>query len=90
MQIQFITTRHLENSKGEEKGRVRIIKLVGEEDATVELTCPECNHSEKRKEPWEEPFVVGEKANKKFNVECSKCDFKVRLLKLKKEMKKKK
>jgi len=90
MQIQYITTRPLENSKGEVKGKIRIIKLVDEAEATVELTCPECSFSEKRKEAWEEPFVVGERANKKFNVACSKCGFKKRLLKLKKEMKKKK
>lgn len=90
MQIQFITTRPLENSKGEVKGKVRIIKLVDEADATVELTCPECGFSEKRNEAWEEPFVVGEGAKKKFNVVCSKCGFKKRLLKLKKEKKKKK
>jgi|YelNatPaOPRAMG01_1025707.scaffolds.fasta_scaffold07222_11 hypothetical protein len=88
MQIEYITTRDLANSKGEVKGRVRIIKLVGEEEATVELKCPECGYFEKRKEKWEEPFVSGQGQNQKFNLKCSKCDFSVKLLKLKKEIKK--
>jgi predicted nucleic-acid-binding Zn-ribbon protein len=87
MQIEYITTRDLVNSKGEVKGKVRIIKLVGEEEATLELNCPECGYSEKRKEKWEEPFVSGQGQNQKFYVKCSKCDFSVRLLKLKKEIK---
>lgn len=90
MQIEYITTRNLENSKGEIKGKIRIIKLVGEEEATVELTCSECGFSENRKEAWQEPFVVGTGANKKFTIKCRKCDFQIKLLKLKKEMKKKK
>lgn len=76
------------NSKGEVKGRVRIIKLVGEEEATLELICPECNNSEKRKEKWQEPFVSGEGLNQKFNIKCSNCNYSVQLLKLKKEIKK--
>ncbi|MEM7825346.1 MAG: hypothetical protein QW412_00615 [Candidatus Aenigmatarchaeota archaeon] len=85
--IEYITTRDLVNSKGEIKGRVRIIKLVGEEYATLELKCPECNHSEKRNEKWQEPFISGQGQNQKFYVKCSKCNFSTKLLKLKKEIK---
>ena len=90
MQIQYVTARNLENSKGEEKGKARILKLVGEREATVDFTCPECSFSENRKESWLEPFVIGNGANKKFNIKCSKCGFSVELMKLKKEIKKKK
>ncbi|MEM5882821.1 MAG: hypothetical protein QXQ77_01095 [Candidatus Aenigmatarchaeota archaeon] len=88
MKIEYITTRDLTNSKGEIKGRIRIIKLVGEEEATVEFTCPECNYSEKKREKWKEPFVFGQGLNQKFNVKCSNCNFSTQLLKLKKEIKK--
>ena len=90
MQIEYITTRPLENSKGEVKGKVRIIKLVNEEKAALELTCPECGNSENRKEDWAEPLVEGTGANQKFNIKCNKCGFSVKLMKLKKEAKKKK
>jgi len=88
MKIEYITTRPLENSKGEIKGKIRIVKLMGEEEATVELTCPQCGFSEKRKEAWQEPFVVGTGIKKKFTVKCGKCGLQIKLLKLKKEKKK--
>lgn len=90
MQIEYITTRNLENSKGEVRGKIRILKLVGEKEATVEFNCPECNSVENRKENWAEPFVEGTRANQKFNIKCGKCNFSVKLSKLKKEIKKKK
>ena len=87
MQIGYTTTRSLENSKGEAKGRIRILKLVGEKEATVEFTCPECNSAENRKENWTEPFVEVTGASQKFNIKCGKCGFSVKMLKLKREMK---
>lgn len=90
MTLEYITTRELQNSSGKITGKIRILKLGEEPDANVELTCPECSNSEKRKEAWSEPFVTGAGANKKFNLVCSKCGFKINLLKLKKEAKKKK
>ncbi|HKZ45282.1 MAG TPA: hypothetical protein VJ343_01100 [archaeon] len=90
MQLEYITTRPLENSKGEAKGKARIVKLVGKPQATIELTCPECNHSESRKEDWSEPLVEGTGKNQQFNIKCSKCNFSVKMMKLKKEAKKKK
>jgi len=87
MQIEYITTRNLENSKGEVKGRVRILKLIGEEEAIVEFTCPECSSVENRKESWIEPFAIGTGAKQIFNIKCRKCEFSVKLLKLKREMK---
>jgi predicted RNA-binding Zn-ribbon protein involved in translation (DUF1610 family) len=89
MAIEYITTRNLQDSSGKIKGKIRILKLVGETEATVEYICPECGFTEKRKENWEEPFVEGTGLNQKFNFQCHKCGFKMKLIKLKKEVKKK-
>lgn len=90
MSIEYITTRDLLNSKGEKRGRVRILKFLGEDEAQVELTCPECGFSEKRKEKWKSPFVEGTGKNQTFLIECKKCGFKTKLPKLRKLIKKKK
>jgi len=90
MALEYITTRELENSSGQTTGKIRILKLGEESDANVEITCPECSNIEKRKEAWGEPFVTGSGAGKKFTLACSKCGFKIKILKLKKEAKKKK
>lgn len=90
MAIEYITTRDLQDSSGDLKGKIRILKLTEETEATVEYTCPECEFTEKRREEWKEPFIEGTGANQKFNVQCKKCNFKIKLLKLKKEAKKKK
>lgn len=84
--IEYITTRELE---GKTNGKIRISKLKEESNATVEFTCPECGASEKRNESWNEPFLEGTGVNKKFNIRCSKCGHSLKLLKLKKEVKKK-
>ena len=89
MALEYITNRELGNSSGQNTGKIRILKLKEEMGANVELTCPECGTSEKRKEVWGEPFVIGSGASKKFTLACNKCGFKINLLKLKKEVKKK-
>jgi DNA-directed RNA polymerase subunit RPC12/RpoP len=86
MSIEFITTRELENKSGELKGKVRIIKLKEEDKAMVDFTCPDCGHSEKKEELWQEPFVTGSGANKKMNVVCRGCGKRITVLKLKKEV----
>ncbi len=87
--IEYITTRILENSKGEKKGMVRILKLIGEESGKIEFKCPECGYEGKWEEKWEEPFVIGKGINQKFNLKCKNCDYRIKLSKLKKEIKKK-
>lgn len=87
MAIEFITTRDLENKAGELKGKIKIMKLKEEPDALVEYMCPQCEFSEKRKDAWQEPFVSGTGANKKFLVKCGKCGHEMKFLKLKKESK---
>lgn len=89
MAIEYITTRDLQDSQGKIKGKIRILKLAGEAEAAVEYTCPECSFTEKRKEQWKEPFIEGSGANQKFNLYCSICNFRIKLIKLKKEAKKK-
>ncbi len=89
MGIEYITTRELENNKGQTTGKIRIIKLKGENGASVKLKCPECGFEESRKETWSEPFVNGAGKKQSFSIKCKKCDYSTKLLKLKKQLKKK-
>jgi len=86
MVLEYITTRDLE---GKKPGKIRIAKMKEESFAQIDFTCPECGKNEKRKEKWSEPFVQGEKSNQKFFVTCSQCQTTQKMLKLKKEAKKK-
>ncbi|MEM5853079.1 MAG: hypothetical protein QXG39_00475 [Candidatus Aenigmatarchaeota archaeon] len=79
MEIRYITTRDLKNSSGEVKGRIRVIVLKGENEAEIDLTCPECGYIQKKKQEFKMPL----------NVECEKCKFKIKLESLRKEIKKK-
>jgi predicted RNA-binding Zn-ribbon protein involved in translation (DUF1610 family) len=90
MALEYITTRELEDSSGKPAGKIKIMKLKEETEANVEFTCPSCGYTEKRKEAWAEPFVEGTGKNQKFNVKCNKCGSSVKLMKLKKEVRKKK
>ncbi len=87
MVLGYMTTRELE---GKLPGKIRIMKMQEDPEANVEYTCPECGFSEKRKEAWTEPFTQGTGSKQTFNLSCGKCGFKIKLLKLKKEAKKKK
>jgi len=89
MTLEYITMREMENSRGEIKGKIRIMKTKEEASATVEITCPECGFNEKRKEEWREPFVTGLKMKQSFFLKCSRCPYSVKMLKLKKEAAKK-
>lgn len=89
MTLEYITMREVENSRGEAKGKVRIMKMKEDAHAMVDITCPECGFNEKRKEAWTEPFVTGLKAKQAFFLKCGKCSFGVKMLKLKKEAAKK-
>ena len=90
MPLEYITMREISNKEGEVKGKIRILKMKEDSHAQVELTCPACGFSEKRKENWAEPFTSGERSKQSFMVKCSKCNFVVKMLKLKKEAAKKK
>lgn len=90
MAIEFVTTRELANKAGEITGKVRIIKLKEQPEALVDYTCPACGNAEKRKEAWQEPFLIGIGAKKKMNIVCAKCGHKMTILKLKKQIAKEK
>ena len=88
MALEYITTREIANKEGEVKGKIKIMKLKEDADAMLEITCPNCGKSDKRKEAWTEPFTTGEKKNRKFLVSCNGCGFKAKLLNLQKQAKK--
>ena len=90
MTIEYITTRELENSADELKGKIRIIKTKEDANAMIDFTCPQCDATEKQSQQWSEPFLEGKGANQKFNMRCSKCNHSFKIMKLKKEAKKKK
>ena len=90
MALEYITTRELQDSNGNAKGKMRIFKIKEDSQADVDFTCPECGANEKRKENWYEPFKQGTGPKQTFNLSCNKCGHKIKLLKLKKEAAKKK
>ncbi|MEM5829596.1 MAG: hypothetical protein QW040_02760 [Candidatus Aenigmatarchaeota archaeon] len=79
MEISYITTRDLQNSAGQTKGKVRVIVLKGESIANIELICPECGQAQKKKQEFKIPL----------DLRCEKCGFRVKLQRLRKEIKKK-
>jgi ribosomal protein L37AE/L43A len=79
MEIRYITTRDLQNSSGEFKGKIRVIVLKGESIANIDLTCPECGHHQNKKQEFKLPLSLA----------CEKCGFKIKLESLRKEIKKK-
>jgi len=85
--IEYITTRNL-NFNGKQ-GWIRILKLKENDFAEIHFICPNCKKEAKWKEKWETPFVKGSGKNQKFFVQCKNCDFKFKLEKLQKEIKKK-
>lgn len=72
-EIRYVTTRVLENSSGQSKGRIRILVLKDETDASVDYTCPECGFGEKKRQLWERPF----------NVKCGKCGYLIKRMRKK-------
>ena len=87
MSLEYITTRELE---GKVAGKIRIVKMKEDDFAQIDFTCPECGKNAKMKEKWADPLVQGEGSNTKFFVTCSSCKTVQKMLKLKKEVKKKK
>ncbi|MEM5871633.1 MAG: hypothetical protein QW051_02045 [Candidatus Aenigmatarchaeota archaeon] len=77
---RFVSNRILKNSKGEEKGKMRVLVLEGSETAQVDYNCPECGFSKHIETKWKRPF----------SVTCEKCKFVMRLPRLKDEIKREK
>lgn len=78
-EVKYITTRVLENSKGEKKGKIRVIVYKDEPNiACVRYLCPECNHQEETTLPWKKPLIV----------KCSNCEYKMKIVNLLRQFKK--
>jgi len=76
--IKYITTRDLKNSKGDIKGKVRVLVMKNQTNALVKYTCPECLYTSKMEKEWKRPF----------HFKCEKCGFLIRVPRLKEEIKK--
>jgi len=75
---RFVSNRVIKNSKGEDRGKMRVLVPHDSGNAQVDYVCPECGLSKHVETAWERPF----------SVRCSKCDFLMKLPKLKDEVKK--
>lgn len=77
----YHTQRTVKNSKGEPKGKIRVLARK-DGTAMTEYTCPECTNSGYVEQPWKRPYYV----------KCEKCGQKISVPKMKdaakKEMKK--
>ena len=78
--FRFVSNRTVKNKSGQETGRIKVLVKKDSDLAETDYKCPECLHEEHITPKWERPFS--------FN--CSKCDFKIKLPKLKDELKKEK
>ncbi|MFH1294472.1 MAG: hypothetical protein ABIH90_00840 [Candidatus Aenigmatarchaeota archaeon] len=72
-QYRYITKRALKNEADEDKGNIVLAVKTGSDDADIKYTCPECGFQETTVKPWKRPF----------SVKCGKCNFLMRLPKLK-------
>ncbi len=75
---RFVSNRVMKSSKGDDKGRMRVLVPSGSDNALVDYVCPECGFSSHVETEWSRPF----------SVKCSKCGFVLKLPKLKDEIKK--
>jgi hypothetical protein len=78
--FSYITNRILQNSKGEERGRIAIRVKTGTETAEYNYTCPECGDARQGQQEFRRPITV----------RCYKCGYLMKLPKLKDELKKEK
>ena len=77
---RFVSNRILKNSKGEEKGRMRVLVKIDSDVAETDYECPECGFREHVDLEWKRPFAV----------KCSKCGFLMRLPRLRDEIRREK
>jgi len=71
----YHTLRSLDND-----GRIRVLAIKGEENATAEYICPFCGHYGVVEELWKRPF----------SIKCQKCGKTIKVPKLKGKKDKKK
>ncbi|MEM7816167.1 MAG: hypothetical protein QXN71_03545 [Candidatus Aenigmatarchaeota archaeon] len=73
----YITNRTLQNSKGEERGRISVLVRVGSTTAEYKYVCPECGDQRSGEQEFRRPLMV----------KCKKCGFLMKLPRLKDEIK---
>ncbi len=77
---KYVTNRTLKNKADEDKGKIKVLVPNDSDTAQVDYVCPECEFSEHKEQPWQRPFLVI----------CAKCGAKIKIPKLKDEIKKEK
>ena len=77
-QFRYVTNRTLRNKNDEEKGRLRAFVRTGSDTAEGDYECPECGDKGKINQVWKRPFTV----------RCQKCNFLMKIPKMKDQMKK--
>ncbi len=76
--VIYHTWRDGKNKKGEISGKIRIIVMKSDGIARVEYICPECGHYGYLETEWKRPF----------SFKCEKCGYRIRVPRLKDEVKK--
>jgi len=74
---KYHTWRDGKNKKGERSGKIRIIVLKKDNIAKVEYICPECGYHGYLETEWKRPF----------SFKCEKCGYRIRVPRLKDEIK---
>jgi len=72
-QFRYVTNRTVANKAGKETGKIRCMVRNGSETAEGDYTCPECVHQGKVNQAFKRPL----------SVRCNKCNFLIKLPKLK-------
>lgn len=77
-QFSVISNRTLKNKNGEESGRLKVLVRTGTTIAEIDYKCPECFNEAHLNLEWQRPLIII----------CSKCGNKMKMEKLKAEIKK--
>lgn len=74
----YHTNRPIKNKEGKYTGAIRILVLKKDNIARCEYVCPECKVHEYKETSWKRPF----------SIKCSKCNFLIRVPRMRDEIKK--
>ena len=75
----YHTWRKIKDEKTGKEGEIRVLVVKGSESAHVEYRCPACGHESYLTKPWRRPF----------SVRCEKCNYLIRVPRLRDEIKRK-
>ena len=78
--VKYLTTRELQNDKGEVTGMIKVFVPKDSNNAKVKYTCPMCLKGAETTEEWKKPFAV----------KCKFCGHNMKLVKLLAQFKKEK